>query len=229
MIGRPAAVDVVVPVYRRPHRAAPFMDSLYATAGRDEVTLVAVATPGDTDTIAAWAAGGLVLMAPEPPGSFAQKCNHAWRHTEGDWTLFVGDDVRFHPGWLPAAMEVAAETGAAVVGTNDLGAPRVQAGEHATHLLIARDYVRDVGASWDGPGIVAHEGFRHQFVDDEQVLAAKRRGVWAFAANSVIEHLHPAFGKAPSDGTYEIGAAAGAADAALFEQRRARYAAEATG
>jgi hypothetical protein len=36
-----------------------------------------------------------------------------------------------------------------------------------------------------------HEEYPHEFVDDEFVATAKRRGVWKFCRESVVEHMHP--------------------------------------
>jgi hypothetical protein len=134
------------------------------------------------------------------------------------WLLVVGDDVRFHPGWLDQAQAVAGDR-LHVIGTNDLSNPRVTSGQHATHVLIRRSYVDDVGASWDGPKVVAHEGYRHWYVDDEIVTAAKQRGVWAMAINSHVEHLHPAWGKGAHDEVYELGMSFAEQDKATFEAR----------
>ncbi len=79
------------------------------------------------------------------------------------------------------------------------------AGEHATHLLIRRSYIDEHGASWDGPKLVCHEGYRHNYVDDEIVMAAKTRGQWAMALGSFVEHLHPLWEKGEDDATYELG------------------------
>lgn len=189
------------------------MVSLRATTG---ATVYAVVHDGD-DSGAAWAAAGaVVLTAPGP--TFAVKVNHAYRVTTEPWLFMVGDDVRFRSGWLRNARLVA-DPRTHVVGTNDRGTPRVVAGEHGTHLLIRRAYVDIVGASWDGPGVVCHEGYAHWFVDDEIVSAAKLRGVWASARSSVVEHLHPMFGRADMDDTYRVGQASAFADEALYKSR----------
>ena len=109
-----------------------------------------------------------------------------------------------------------------MVGTNDLHNPRSLAGDHSPHPLIRRAYIDEHGASWDGPGIVAHEGYRHWFVDDEIVTAAKQRGAWAMAHHAKIEHLHPLWGLADDDETYRLGREHVAADRELFETRAAR-------
>jgi GT2 family glycosyltransferase len=206
-------VSVVVPVRGRPGHAAPFMQSLRASTGLADVYAVC----SDHDDAIAWTKAGAYVVHTERVG-FAEKLNDAYSHTTAKWIFLTGDDVRFYPGWLDHAQQVARNTGAKVVGTNDLANPRVLAGDHAVHMLIARDYIDEVGASWDGPGVVCHE-YRHWYVDDEIVTAAKQRGVWAPALASVVEHLHPLWGKAEVDDTYVRGQRYAGRDKATFEKR----------
>lgn len=216
-------VAVLVPVMRRPQNAQPFMESLRASTGLAEV--YAIFDPEDQDTMVAWHEAGAKLLPfnvdgrLDRPGTFAEKVNLGHQHAAEPWLFLCGDDVRFHPGWLDHAQHVARSQHADVIGTNDLANPRVIAGEHATHMLISRTYVDEQGASWDGPKVVAHEGYRHWFVDDEIVTVAKQRGVWAMALGSVVEHLHPIFGTAPNDDVYELGQSHATQDRMLFEQR----------
>jgi hypothetical protein len=210
-------VAVVVPVMRRPQNAGPFMASLKASTGL--ATAYAVYDPDDRETAQAWVDAGAMALVSDRGSSFAQKVNVGYLATGQPWLFLVGDDVRFHPGWLDQAQAVA-EDRFHVIGTNDLGNPRVTSGDHATHLLVRRSYVDEVGASWDGPKVVAHEGYAHWFVDDEIVAAAKVRGVWDMAMASIVEHLHPAWGKGESDEVYELGQSHADADRELFEARR---------
>lgn len=219
---------VIVPVMGRPEHAEPFMASLRASTGLARA--YAVCHDGDDPEVAkAWDhAGAEIVDVPAESISFAAKVNAGYRHTSGNvrpepWVFIVGSDVRFRPGWLDQAQEVAYRYQAQVIGTNDLGNPRVIAGEHATHLLISRDYIEQTGASWDPPGTVCHEGYRHWFVDDEIVTAAKQRGVWQMASGSIVEHLHPAWGKAPNDDIYELGQASAKKDQQLFQWRLDRH------
>jgi GT2 family glycosyltransferase len=221
----PAAepVAVVVPVLGRPEHAERFMDSLRATTDMTLATVYAVGQSDDEETLAAWEAAGATVLDSGEQVSFAAKCNLAYAKTGEPWLFLVGSDVRFHPGWLDHAQAAAAD-GASVIGTNDLGNPRVTSGEHATHLLVRRSYVDEHGASWDDAGVLAHEGYRHWWVDDELVTVAKQRGVWAMALASKVEHLHPAWGKGPMDAVYELGAKYVDQDKRLFEQRLAEHA-----
>jgi hypothetical protein len=216
------ATAVVVPVLRRPQNAAPFMESLIAS---DTLARVyAVADADDPDTAQAWKESGATVLTwhGPSPGTFAQKANIGYRATTEPWLLLAGDDVKFHPGWLDQA-QAAARDGADVIGTNDLHNPRVTAGDHSPHPMIRRAYIDEQGASWDGPGTVAHEGYAHWFVDDEIVTAAKQRDTWAMAFHSKIEHLHPLWGLAADDETYALGREHIEQDKALFEKRLAEH------
>jgi hypothetical protein len=221
-----AETAVIVPVVRRPQNAAPFMESLRASTGM--ATAYAVCDPEDQATIDAWtAAGAIVLTSPKPldetgVGTFAQKVNTAARVTDEPWLFVTGDDVRFHAAWLDHAQAAAGDR-FHVIGTNDLANSRVTSGQHATHLLVRREYIDRMGSSWDGPGVVCHEGYRHWFVDDEIVTAAKQRGVWQMALGAVVEHLHPLFGKGADDDVYQLGQSHAAEDRGRFEQRCADF------
>ena len=226
--GAPAAREqtaVIVPVLGRPQNAAPFMASLKASDA-PLAKVYALADASDEATASAWRDAGAVVIerpAGERPGTFAEKCNLGYESTTEPWLLLTGDDVKFHPGWLDQAQH-SARGGADVVGTNDLHNPRAVAGEWSPHLLIRRSYVDETGASWDGPKVLAHEGYRHWFVDDEIVTAAKQRDVWAFAQHAKVEHLHPLWGLAPDDDTYALGREHVDADGELFRTRQAAHA-----
>jgi len=215
-------VDVIVPVLHRPQNVKPFMETLTASTGL--ATAWFVVEPGDIEEIdEVIKYGGKVV---EHAGTFAQKMNYGYKYSgkrsPAPYVFMVGDDVIFQPGWLDHAEFVADYYKADVIGTNDLGSPRVIAGDHATHLLIRRSYVDQVGASWDGPGTVCHE-YGHQFVDDEIVAAAQQRGVWQMALGSLVEHLHPYWNKADDDDIYRKGRETMEADRAAFEARAAEY------
>jgi glycosyltransferase involved in cell wall biosynthesis len=222
LIAQPAAEDVavVVPVLERPQNAEPFMRSLRASTGRAKVYAVC----SDDADVTAWQDAGATVVKTDRV-SFAEKVNDAYAETSEPWLFLVGDDVRFHAGWLDHAQHVAVNTGAQVVGTNDLGTERVLRGEHATHMLIRRTYIDEQGASWDGPGVVCHEGYRHWYVDDEIVTAAKQRGVFAPALASVVEHLHPLFDKGVDDETYRRGQRHAGKDKVTFVRRMKEHAA----
>lgn len=201
------------------------MASLRESLGRGaQPPVIAVANADDGVTAEAWRrAGALVEFCHQEPGSYGQKANDAIRYVETPWMFLTGDDVCFHPGWLDVLDDVRPES--CVVGTNDLANPRVTSGDHAVHFFLRMDYVRDQGASWDGPGTIAGP-YRHWYTDDEIITIAKMRGVFEPRLDSVVEHLHPLFDKGVEDDVYQIGYDHAAADQALWMQRVRRFAPE---
>lgn len=210
-------VDVIIPVIHRPQNVKPCMESLRASTGLARA--VWICDPDDTEQQQeVLRYGGEVILC---AGSYAVKANFAWHHTNRPWMLLAGDDVVFRPGWYDQALDVARRYGAHVIGTNDLANPRVMRGEHATHMLVRRSYIAEQGCTWDGPGIVCHEGYWHWFNDDEIVTVAKQRGVFQSALGSQVEHMHPLANKAPVDDVYRHNDSRAEQDRALFEARLA--------
>ncbi len=213
-------VAVLVPVMNRPQNVKPFMESLRASTGL--ATAYFIADRDDNAEIEAVNNAGddARLIISDRGPTFAGKVNCGFKATTEPWVLVVGDDVRFHPGWLDHAMYAAQVTGKRVIGTNDLANKYVMAGQHATHPLFRRDYVDELGGSWDGPGLIAHEGYHHWFVDNEFCQAALDRDEFVVALASIVEHLHPTADKAPDDEVYKLGRSRRLEDEALYVSRR---------
>jgi hypothetical protein len=215
------AIAVLVPVLDRPANAVPLVASFDASEADAELWFLC--TPGDDEQLAVVdKTGKPFLTMPEPagPGDYARKINLGFAVTRAPYVLCGADDLRFHPGWDTALLQVAEEFDVGVVSTNDLGNGAVMAGRHATHPLVARCYIDRLGGYVDGPGSVYFEGYDHQWVDVELVETAKARGCFAPCLDSRVEHLHPLWRKGAMDATYRKGQARGAADRALFESRR---------
>lgn len=215
-------IDVIVPVLHRPQNIRPLMESLTASTGLATAWFVCE-EDDDEEIEEALACGAQVLTNPDAH-TFAEKVNIGYSRTSAPWLLLVGDDVRFRPGWLDHVQDTHRRYGTKVIGTNDLCNPRVVRGEHATHPVIARSYIHELGASWDGPGLVCHEGYRHWFVDDEIVSVAKQRGTFTVALGAQVEHVHPMNGVTPSDDVYELGSKFAEDDGKLFKARARRFA-----
>ncbi len=223
-------VAVLVPVLRRVHRLAPFLESLEAATPLPHET-VFLTTTGDGEVIAearrlAALVPSLVVaeLAPNRVGDYARKINHGVSITSAPFVFTGADDLAFHPGWLPAALAPFTDPAVGVVGTNDLAPTvRARAGEHSTHFVARRSYVTEFGTI-DEPGKLLHEGYPHEYVDDELVATAKLRGAWRYAAGAVVEHLHPSWGKAPTDELYAAQARRMIEGRRLFARRRRLWA-----
>lgn len=187
-----AQVLIIIPVVERPHRAAPVVDSIRRATPEGAYRILFVGNPGDEPEHEAVRATGeqlIVIDRRRQRGDYQRKINTAHRCSTEPLLFLGADDLDFRPGWFEAVQRVL-DTGARVVGTNDLGNPRVIRGEHATHCVVTRRYVDEFGTI-DRRGYVLHEEYDHEFCDDELVGTAKKRGVWAFAEDAVVEHLHP--------------------------------------
>lgn len=222
---KPTPIDVLVPMLGRAHQIGPLLASLDAShEEKYPVRVVFVVSPGDEPVIAALRELNEehIVADWEPgPGDYAKKINLGFRETDAPWVLLGASDLRFHARWASNALKTPGRR--AVIGTNDLGNPLVRAGKHSTHPIVSRAYVEEVGASFDGPGFVYHEGYDHQYVDTELVELAMRRGEWSFAVDSLVEHLHPLWGKGEMDSTYKRGMAKGRLDANIYRQRRSEW------
>lgn len=206
---------VLVPVLRRTHRVAPLLETL------GDQRVLFICSPDDQaeqETVRAAGADLIVLDRQPAHGDYARKIQAGYEATDEPLVFLGADDLRFHPGWLDAA-KAKLEPGVGVVGTNDMGNARVMRGDHATHCLVTREYVEKFGTI-DEPGKVLHDGYPHEFVDDELVQTAKHRHAWAFARDSRVEHLHPNWGKAPTDALYDQQSKRMRRGRAIFERRR---------
>lgn len=218
---------ILVPVLRRPANVAPLLASIQEnTALLGGCRVLFLASPDDDAEHDALRAAGAdwVCMTErwEGRGDFARKINHGARISTEPYLFLGADDLRFHAGWAEAAMaRMVGRIG--VVGTNDLGNRRVMAGRHSTHSLVSRTYVEEHGTI-DERGKVLHEGYPHEFVDDELVGTAMKRRMWAFARDSLVEHMHPLWGKAASDPIYAAMETRMTAGEPLYRQRRRLWA-----
>lgn len=202
---------VLVPVLARPHRVKPLLDSVRDTT--KDYRVLFVADPEDPEEIEAIREAGEWPL--QRGGGYAYKINEAVAATTEPLVFLAADDLNFHPGWYDAAKH-RIDSGAHVVGVNDL-IERPHRPGHATHFLMTREYAEEPNASGDrGP---LCEGYRAWFCDDELIHTATRRGVYAYADDSHVEHLHPIADKAPDDDTYRLGRAFKNEDRALFRKR----------
>jgi hypothetical protein len=151
---------------------------------------------------------------------YSRKMNYGYRASERQWLLLGAQDIRFHPGWDVEALRCALETGRRVIGTNDIGNPEsFRKGSFSTHPLVARSYADEMGTV-DGPGALVAEVYDHNWVDRELAETAAHRGEWFFCRRSVVEHLHPHWGKAVMDSTYHKGLRNFGRDRRIYQERR---------
>ena len=147
--------------------------------------------------------------------------NFGFEMTERPFVFLGADDIQFTPGWSERALERM--DAHSVVATNDEANAQVKRGEFGTHCLVRRSYVTEVGGSLDGPGVLLHEGYDHNFVDRELCHLAQSRGQYAFAKDSVVRHKHPLWRTARWDATYRKALDKFHEDRMLFLERSVQW------
>ncbi len=211
-------LTVIVPVLDRPANVEPLVTSFLENCPPDS-HLMFVATDGDKDELDAVRASlqDRIYLLLTKRISWPNKINEAFLkvrdHT--DWVLFGADDIAFHEGWFEQTKPFRDQDEIMVIGTNDLGNPRVIAGDHSTHTLVRASYLGTI----DDPNAIVHTGYRHTFVDDELLWTAKLRGVWVHCPSAVVEHLHPYWNKSRWDSTYAQGDLSLKHDGRLWRKR----------
>ena len=210
-----------IPVLARPQNAATVAASILGTAPKAHILFLC--SEGDDDELNAVRKTGCdCFIVPWAPGrgDFARKHNEGFRQAfaaGSEWYFVGADDLTFHDGWYEQCLEAHAKTGACVIGTKDLGNKRTMNGWHATHFLVSTDYLEC--GTVDEDGKLFHEGYHHEFCDDECVATARMRRTYA-GSMAIAEHDHPDWGKAEWDTTYRKAQANRAADQALYNSRR---------
>jgi glycosyltransferase involved in cell wall biosynthesis len=192
---------VLVPVLRRPHRVAPFLDSL--TENTPPVFRVVFIPDTDDDALLpilerAAAERDDVEVLPVK-ANYARKINAGVQATDEPLLFFGADDLKFHPEWFERALR-RMDDDVGVVSTNDLCNARTMKGENATHPLVARWYAES--PTIDESAGPLYERYPHEYCDREFSEVARARGAFAYAMDSIVEHLHPLVGKAPVDDIY---------------------------
>lgn len=208
---------ILVPVLGRPHRVQPLLDSVAGTTLACRVLFIADPDDrGEHDAIRAAAADMLIHR-----GNYAAKIAAGVAATDEPLIFTGADDLTPLPGWLDAA-KVRLTGRVEVVGVNDLLPRRPGREGHATHFVMTRAYAER--STIDGGPGPFHQGYAHNFCDDELIATARKRAVYVYAEGSCVRHDHPMAG-GEDDDTYRKGRATFRADRRIFQRRRRLWAA----
>ena len=213
-------IAVLIPTYGRARRLARVCADVHAGTEVEHRVVFAV-EPDDRASIDAASELDCTVVLNEGAANYAGAIGTAYRATDEPFVFAAADDLHFHPGWDHAALSHM-DGWIKVVGTNDLLNPYVADGSHATHYLIDRTYLDDIGGCVDeGPGSFLHEGYDHQYTDTEFIGTAKARARFRPCFDSIVEHLHAWSGKGePPDATTEKAGARVQQDSELYDSRR---------
>lgn len=207
----------LVPVYRRPQRVAPLLETIAATTPQARVLFLA--DPEDQAECAAIRrarrSSSVQVDAIACGGGYAEKINQGARQAKSPLLFLGADDLEPLDGWFEAAIAHMADD-VEVVGINDL-IDRPGRPQHATHFLVTRPYALQPTA--DGGRGPLHEGYKHWGCDDELIGTASKRGAYVYGEDVLVRHLHPMMGLAPDDDVYRKGRSHARHDLRLLRRR----------
>ena len=215
-------IVILVPVLDRPKNAARLVKSIRAVSVTSPRIMFLCSLNDLAEQAACRATGEETVVVPWDPisGDWAAKLEWGRRLTAEPFMLLGADDLHFHPGWDVNALRVFEQMPhVGVVGTQDKGNPLVMRGQHSTHPIVRRAYV-DQWGTIDDAALMLHDGYDHQYADNELCETAMARGAWHFSHDVVVEHLHPAWSKAQHDTTYDRAYRWAVRDHKHFHQRR---------
>lgn len=214
-------IVVLVPVLDRPQNVKRLLRTLHAnSSSRPEILFLL--SPGDEREQEALREAGAPYSTvgwKSGRADWAKKLEHGRQLTSAPLMLLAADDLAFHKRWDTVLIDAWRDHEPGVLGTNDLGNPNVKRGLHSTHPCVWREYA-DCHGTIDDAALMLHQGYDHQYADNELVETAMARNCWLYCADSVVEHLHPAWGKGDRDGTYAKAYRQVREDYRLFRKRR---------
>lgn len=218
-------IDVIIPTCGRPHRVAEVFANI-TSASTYECYVMFVCEANDSDSIEAVRSIGLMPIINKRTRNYQGAVNTAYLESGQPWVFCGADDLKFRVDWDLECMDaMGASSGGRVIGTNDLYNAYVLKGWHSTHSLVHRSYLDELGGVVDeGPGSFLAECYDHNFCDTEFIATAKMRGEFRPCLSAVVEHLHPAAGKAEFDATYERSMAEFDRDGRMFDMRKSLWA-----
>lgn len=185
-------IAMVVPSKGRPGRCTDMVTTVLATATEPVRVLVVIPPEQDLVAYASVVAAGAELM--RAPSGFVKCLNAgaslALRDPRVDIIGAFGDDVAFRTQGWDAAVEAALRTPGMAYG-DDL----IHGRNHPTAVWMSRAIAEALG--WVGLPTIGH-----QWADDVWKRLGQESGTLRFLDGVIVEHLHPAVGKAEMDDTY---------------------------
>lgn len=206
-------VSVVVATRGRAGQAAACIERLLHASRGYRVEVIVVTDDPLTFAATDCLATRVILSAERTPAPAGWHQGAAL--ARADVLALGADDLWYGHGWIGETLDRLADfpDGEGLVGFNDLGR---DGNELATHWAVSRGFARKhLGGALYPPC------YQHYYGDNEVTARAKAAGRFQWAHYALVEHRHPAFGKAAVDAGYALASRVMEADRRLFEQRQA--------
>jgi hypothetical protein len=184
---------ILCPTRGRPEAARAAHESFRATSQLEGAEILFV-VDDDDPSAPEYAKQGFLHLTQPAPGNMVKALNMAaaWAidNLHPQFIGFIGDDHRYRtPGWDVDFAGLLIERGGGMVYGND--GNRVD-GDIPTQIVMSTSIVKALG--WMGlPGCT------HLYIDNAWRVIGDELKMLFYMPDVVIEHLHPAFGKADWD------------------------------
>lgn len=205
-------IGIIIPTYRRPHAIVRAYNNAHENTETDH-RIYFVIEPEEWDSFNVIKENNYNLIISKYPGNHTGSANTAYEETTEPFFMIANDDFNFHKGWDIKALEKMTDD-IGVVGVND-GNNR-----YTPITLVRRAYIEEFSGSPDTVNTLYYPGYNHNYVDTEFSEVAKKRGKFAEAPESMVEHMHWAFNKATMDETYSKSNATAPADSITYQNRQ---------
>jgi hypothetical protein len=204
-------IAIFIPTLFRPHNIERVVQSIRDTTNFPyEIYLMC--PKDDFETISVIENLECKYWTDEGDMRFVKRIQFMYENTDEEWFLTGSDDIVFQPDWLDDALECM--NYASVISFEDECNPNLP----GTNFLIEREYIEKYSGVIDVPNTIFHQGYYHNYCDNELVAVATRRGEF-IKSSGVLRHYHPTVDRANWDGIYMIAQSYMADDAALFASR----------
>lgn len=185
---------VLCPSRGRPWGALEAYQSFVATKELDDSRFLAI-VDSDDDKLASYRHLDIPLSVISPQGNMVADLNYValFAAENNDIVGFIGDDHRFRtPGWDAAFSRTLTEAGGGFAYGNDLFWPH---GELPTQIFMSSEVIRVLG-------YMAIPTCKHLYVDNGWKVVGEAIDRLFYFPRFIIEHRHPAAGKADWDERY---------------------------
>jgi len=192
-------IDVIVPTFKRIENIQKCFDNI--SQFKECSPLFVVHESDDESLLAVEKLKARFIVDKRPP-SGVNASNTGYWGVKTNWFVLSQDDIIFHPDWLENAQKHITK-GIKVVGLYD-GFPGHLTTQHSVAWLINKNYVQRNSLSIGHKNVLFNPEYKKNYADNELNDTAKFRNVWAYAHDSLAEHLHPGFSKSQMDNTYRM-------------------------
>lgn len=192
-------IQIIVPTYKRIQNIEKCFNNILETPDCEPLFVV---HESDTDSLNEVKRLGAKYTIDKQSPSGVNASNAGYWAVKTNWFVLSQDDIIFHKGWLDNALKHITK-GIKVVGLYD-GYPYHLQSQHSVAWLINKNYVQKNSLSIGHKNVLFNPDYKKNYADNELNDTAKFRGVWAYASDSLAEHLHPGFNKSQIDSTYQM-------------------------